>query len=159
LYVDGLECSHLEGGASTALSSALANSIDFVDYRLRHKLVLFGGGKQAQAKGGDIRRLMLHNRVLSPADVQLCATNAADANPTKRSAVLNIQALWRGYCPRKHKAAKEKTEKTEEDEKRKAEEKKKRMKKARKKKRKGKKKARSDSEDEDEEGEGGEEEE
>ena len=46
-FIDGKRCQVSEGLSSASL-------------RLQHKLVVFGGGKQAETKGGDVRRIIIH---------------------------------------------------------------------------------------------------
>lgn len=55
-YVDGRLCSQCR-----ELSGA--------NLVLRGKLVVLGGGKQAQAMGGHVRRLLIHNTVLAPSQI------------------------------------------------------------------------------------------
>jgi len=55
-YVDGQLCLRAEELDSDALT-------------LRHQLVVFGGGKQAQARGGHVYRLLVHDRALDVAAV------------------------------------------------------------------------------------------
>jgi hypothetical protein len=40
----------------------ISTELDPSELRLHHKLVVLGGGKQAHARGGDIRRVVIHNK-------------------------------------------------------------------------------------------------
>jgi hypothetical protein len=55
-YVDGEPNSVLTG-------------IEAADLRLQHKLMVLGGGKQAQARGGDVRNMALYSKPLDNVQV------------------------------------------------------------------------------------------
>lgn len=54
MYLDGKRCGHV----------VMHNDNDKEELPLRHSMVLLGGGKWKEAKGGSIRSTMLHNAVL-----------------------------------------------------------------------------------------------
>lgn len=56
-YVDGVECSDTKHA-------------ELEECTLRHKLIVLGGGKQAEARGGMVRRVLVHSDVLSAPVVQ-----------------------------------------------------------------------------------------
>jgi hypothetical protein len=60
-YVDGVFCN----------KSQVKDKKDLV---LQHKLVVLGGGKQAEARGGGVRRVMIHERPLSAQEIQALTT-------------------------------------------------------------------------------------
>jgi len=72
-YVDGELSSKVDG-------------IDNESLTLRHQLVVFGGGKQAQARGGHIHRLLIHDSALTPEE---CKKVAAESKST-----LNTHVVW-----------------------------------------------------------------
>ena len=44
--------------------SHVSSNLDPADLKLNHKIVVLGGGKQAHARGGDVRRLVIHSKAL-----------------------------------------------------------------------------------------------
>jgi hypothetical protein len=79
----------------------VASDIDAADLRLQHKLVVFGGGKQAQSRGGDIRRLQLHNSALSNTEIMSVFLMMANDNPGLSNRIALVQAWYRGYHQRR----------------------------------------------------------
>jgi hypothetical protein len=75
-YIDGQECSRAEDVDADALV-------------LRHQVVVFGGGKQAQARGGHLHRLLIHDRALDAAQVLDVYKDSAST--------LETHVLW--LCP------------------------------------------------------------
>ncbi len=97
--------------------------LDPSDIRLQHKVVVLGGGKQAHARGGDVRRLVIHSTALDEAGAKALFANLASENPGVGGRVAKLQALWRGYkyrvdnnLDKKSKPKDEKDEKNEENE-------------------------------------------
>jgi len=72
-YVDGHISSSSEG-------------LDTESLTLRHQLVVLGGGKQAQARGGHVHRLLIHDSALSAEE---CMKVAGDCKN-----VLNTHLVW-----------------------------------------------------------------
>jgi hypothetical protein len=79
----------------------VATDLEPADFRLQHKLVVLGGGKQAHARGGDVRRIMVHNDALDAAGVQSVFSTMATDNPGVGGRLVKLQALYRGYKYRK----------------------------------------------------------
>ena len=76
---------------------------------LHHKLVVFGGGKQAHARGGDIRRLSIYNIALNEKEVLQSYYSMANNSPVLGGRIAKIQAIYLGYILRKiNKSAHEK---------------------------------------------------
>jgi hypothetical protein len=66
------------------------------DLRLRHKLIVLGGGKQAQAKGGDVRRVLLASGSLAGSALNRLYCDTVDDNTAVGGCAVRIQALARG---------------------------------------------------------------
>jgi hypothetical protein len=97
-YINGVLCH-----TSTDLETS--------DLRLHHKFVVLGGGKQAHARGGDVRRVLIHGALLSPESVQALYTDLSNQHPFIGGRATRIQAVYRGYIVRKtYKSSKGKKE-------------------------------------------------
>lgn len=81
-YLDGVEHVMEEG-------------LDKRDLKLGHRLVILGGGKGAQSRGGSVRRVLLHETCLSAADALDVYTQICRDNPSVGSKVIRIQKAWR----------------------------------------------------------------
>ena len=98
-------------------------NIDAEELRLRHKLVAFGGGKQAENRGGDIRRLVVVRGDVSAEDQASLYTLAICSHPMYGLLLRKAQAVFRGFLERKRrglikslKKAEEKAEDEDEEE-------------------------------------------
>ena len=87
-YVDGSLCS-------------IAEDLDPADLRLQHRIVILGGGKQAHVRGGDIRRVTIHNSSLGEPEVKDLYFTLSDRNPAVGGLWPKVQARVRGYLTRK----------------------------------------------------------
>lgn len=76
------------------------NNIDPSELRLHNKMVVFGGGTQAQCKGGDIRRLVIHDTILSDDAVTALYFQLGQENPAIGGKAVKIQAVYRGFMVR-----------------------------------------------------------
>lgn len=93
-----------QGKLSTYVNGSLcsiAEDLDPADLRLQHRIVILGGGKQAHVRGGDIRRVTIHNSSLGEADVKDLYFTLSDRNPAVGGLWPKVQALVRGYLARK----------------------------------------------------------
>ena len=70
--------------------------LNAADLALQHKIVVLGGGKQAHAKGGDLRRMVICDRALSAAEVKGVFNQIAHESPTFGDRLRRVQALIRG---------------------------------------------------------------
>jgi hypothetical protein len=87
-FVDGYPCSTMTGLSPT-------------DLRLRHKIIILGGAKAAESRGGDVRRVMLHNEMLTVKDIASLCMETANTHKTLGGCALKIQSVYRGECVRK----------------------------------------------------------
>ncbi len=78
-----------------------SNDLKASDLRLHHKFVVLGGGKQAHARGGDVRRVLIHGALLSPESVQALYIDLSNQHPFVGGRATRIQAIYRGYIVRK----------------------------------------------------------
>lgn len=99
-YIDGELCHELPAG------SAELNHL-----KLQHKLVVLGGGRQSDARGGDVRRVVIHNAALdeSPSagiandEIKALFLRLAQANPAIGGRATRIQAIYRGFIVRRRR--------------------------------------------------------
>ena len=70
------------------------------DIRLQAKVVVLGGGKQAHARGGDIRRISIHGNALGPAAVTTVSDQLLSDNPGVGGRIVKFQARFRGFIYR-----------------------------------------------------------
>lgn len=87
-YINGEECNLSEG-------------LDSSELALQHKVVVLGGGKQAHARGGCVRRIVVHGDMLKPAAVFDVYVKLANENPMIGGRAIRIQSVYRGYLGRK----------------------------------------------------------
>jgi hypothetical protein len=87
-YVNGKICHH-------------SNDLDAADFRLNHKIVVLGGGKQANVRGGDIRRLTIHSSALDAEHIEKVFVYLANENPSIGGRAVKIQTIFRGFKIRK----------------------------------------------------------
>jgi len=85
----------------------VSSELDPADLRLQGKLVLLGGGKQAQTRGGDVRGVTLHSWALSAEQVQSEFLKTAHSHPCIGGRLVRLQALVRGRASRKRGAKEE----------------------------------------------------
>ena len=79
--------------------------------KLQHKLVVLGGGRQSDARGGDVRRVVIHNAALdeSPSagitndEIKALFLRLAQANPAIGGRAMRIQAIYRGFIVRRRR--------------------------------------------------------
>lgn len=90
-YVNGSLCS-------------IAEDLDPADLRLQHRIVILGGGKQAHVRGGDIRRVTIHNSSLEGVEVKDLYYTLIDRNPGVGGLWAKVQARVRGFLSRKKNA-------------------------------------------------------
>ena len=84
-------------------------SVDPLLLKLQHKLVVLGGGRQADARGGDVRRLLIHNIALSErstsiGNVKTLYLRLAVEHPGLGGRVAKIQSIYRGFIVRRKRA-------------------------------------------------------
>lgn len=101
-YVNGIFCH-------------LSTDLDPSDFKLNHKIVVLGGGKQAHARGGDVRRLVIHSAALDQKSISDVFYSMATCNPGVGRRVAKLQALYRGYIYRKLNKIGEKYTKADEE--------------------------------------------
>jgi hypothetical protein len=92
------------GEVSTYINGNLchvSDNLDPADLRLQYKLVVLGGGRQAQNRGGDLRRLTIHSRDFDNTEMRKLYYQLADENPAIGGRATRIQAAFRGYYKRK----------------------------------------------------------
>ena len=80
--------------------------LDASDLQLQHKIVIFGGGKQAHSRGGDIRSFHIHGAALSGAGVMAAFVAVANASPSLGGRITRVQACFRGFRYRRQRQAK-----------------------------------------------------
>lgn len=83
-YVNGLLCHE-------------STNLDPADLRLQYKLVVLGGGRQAQNKGGDVRRITIHSKDFNASEMRKLFYSLADENPAMGGRAVRIQAAFRGF--------------------------------------------------------------
>mmetsp|Transcript_17898 Transcript_17898/g.36704 ORF Transcript_17898/g.36704 Transcript_17898/m.36704 type:complete len:118 (+) Transcript_17898:208-561(+) len=88
VFVDG-KLSHEESG------------VDVRDLRLGGRIILLGGGKAAQTRGGTVRRLLLHGGFMGEADAAATYMCCVRENAATGGKLMRIQACWRGRKARK----------------------------------------------------------
>jgi hypothetical protein len=91
------------GEVSTYVNGHLcheSNNLDPADLRLQYKLVILGGGRQAQNRGGDLRRITIHSKDFNASEIKELYCNLADENPAIGGRAVRIQAAFRGYSKR-----------------------------------------------------------
>ena len=71
--------------------------LDPADLRMQYKLVVLGGGRQAQNRGGDIRRLTIHSKHFNSDEMQNLYYHLSQDNPAVGGRAVRIQAAFRGY--------------------------------------------------------------
>jgi len=99
-YVDGVPC----------LSESGARVVDLV---MHAKLSMLGGGKEAEARGGQVRKMHVHNAAFSDEEVQQLYLELYLNNPMYAQAALTMQRVARGLFARK--VAKEEADKLAEE--------------------------------------------
>jgi len=62
--------------------------------------MIFSGGSQAQSRGGDIRRLVIHDSKLSEAAVSEVFYSLANDSPVLGGRANRIQSVYRGFISR-----------------------------------------------------------
>ena len=75
----------------------ISNNLDPADLRLQYKLVVLGGGRQAQNRGGDIRRITIHSTEFNDLEMRSLYYELANENPAIGGRAVKIQAAFRGY--------------------------------------------------------------
>jgi hypothetical protein len=88
-YVNGLLCHESSG-------------LDPADLRLQYKLVVFGGGRQAQNRGGDLRRITIHSKGFDASEMRNLYYQLANENPAIGGRAVRIQAAFRGFSKVSH---------------------------------------------------------
>lgn len=91
--LEGSMCSFIDGNLCHTFSG---HNIDVNNLKLQHKLTALGGGRQAEARGADIRRLVIHDRALGGE----CHAVRGDYKSDRRS-IASISALpldWLYVC-------------------------------------------------------------
>jgi len=86
-YVNGLLCHE-------------STNLDPADLRLQYKLVVLGGGRQAQNRGGDVRRITIHSKDFNASEMRKLFYSLADENPAMGGRAVRIQAAFRGFSKR-----------------------------------------------------------
>jgi hypothetical protein len=59
--------------------------------------VVLGGGRQAQIRGGDLRRITIHSKAFDEKEIRNLYYHLADDNPAIGGRAVKIQAAFRGY--------------------------------------------------------------
>jgi hypothetical protein len=91
VYIDG------ELASADAYSAA---PFEVDDITLREKVVIFGGGNEAEARGGNVSRLLLHTRALSAAGVRHVYQSVYSKNSRNMKATSMLQRIARGRLAR-----------------------------------------------------------
>ena len=86
-YINGLLCHE-------------AADLEAEDLRLQNKLVVLGGGKQAHSRGGDLRRVLVHDDALDADAARAEYWRIAADSPTMAGPIARAQAVFRGWCLR-----------------------------------------------------------
>jgi hypothetical protein len=102
------------------------DKLDAAELKLHQRIVIFGGGKVAHSRGGDVRRIMFHSDAMSDEEARNLFNALADESDVFGYSIKRIQAVYRGFICRRH-LRKEKEEeleriRLEEEEERKKEE-------------------------------------
>jgi hypothetical protein len=71
------------------------------DITLHPKFMLMGGGKQTEARGGNVRTIVLYDGVLAPAEVKEAFARLCNENPLYFKAVVLLQRTARGFVGRR----------------------------------------------------------
>jgi len=79
-----------------------STDLEAIDLRLNHKIVVLGGGKQANVRGADIRRLTVHSACLDAENIEKVYFYLANEHPGIGDRILKIQAVYRGFITRKN---------------------------------------------------------
>jgi hypothetical protein len=93
-FVNGAQCS-------------VSSELDPADLWLLGKLVLLGGGKQAQARGADVWGVVLHSWALTADQVLHEFLQTAHRHPLIGGRLVRLQAQIRGRLARNRMASKE----------------------------------------------------
>lgn len=91
---------HTPGEVSTYVNGHLchvSSNLDPADLRLQYKLVVLGGGRQAQNRGGDLRRITIHSKEFSAPEMRNLYYHLAEENPAIGGRLVKIQAAFRGH--------------------------------------------------------------
>eukprot|EP01036_Dinobryon_divergens_P059445 gene59445-79320_t len=79
-------------------------------------MVILGGGKAAQCRGGDIRRITIHSTAIDESQARNLYYTLVSDSPAIGGRVLRIQTIYRGFAVRLiQKRLKEKQEKDEDE--------------------------------------------
>jgi hypothetical protein len=107
----GSLCSFIDGELCHSFNG---NCIDGDSLKLQHKLTVFGGGKQSEVRGGDIRKLVIHDAALggmchsmdvnnpshSSSAIEAIYFKMAQEHPGIGGRVCRIQTIYRGFITR-----------------------------------------------------------
>ena len=88
------------GEVSTYVNGHLchvSSNLDPADLRLQYKLVVLGGVRQAQNRGGDLRRITIHSKDFDAAGMRHLYYHLAGENPAVGGRAVKIQAAFRGF--------------------------------------------------------------
>ena len=96
----------VDGARALALTG-----LDGAELRLQHRLTVFGGGNQAQARGGGVRRVLLHARLLGEDDAKALALTCTRDNAELVGCATRIEALGRGGIARRRERERREKEK------------------------------------------------
>lgn len=90
VYIDGKLCH-------------TSTELDTFEISLQNKVIIFGGGKIAHARGGDIRRVLVQKQViaLTEASIQAIYMQHCAESPAIGGRVTKLQAVLRGWFLRK----------------------------------------------------------
>jgi WD40 repeat protein len=96
-FINGVPCS-------------VCTDLETEDLTLQHRIIVFGGGKQAQSRGGDIRRIAIHGAALEDAEIMNLFLKLAQENPALGQRLVRVQARYRGFHYRTSELKKRKAE-------------------------------------------------
>ena len=99
LHVASPACSvhtYVDGKLSTASTDHKPE-----DITLHPKFMVMGGGKQTEARGGNVRTIVLYDGALSPAEISETFTLMSNENPLYAKAVMMLQRTVRGFVGRR----------------------------------------------------------
>ena len=89
---------YIDGELSGADGSGMQFEAD--DLTLREKVVIFGGGNEAESRGGNLTRLLVHTRALSSASVRQVYQSVFSKNVRNLKASSTLQRVARGRLSR-----------------------------------------------------------
>lgn len=91
-FCAGVVCTYVNGRLCH-----MSSQLDPMDLRLQYKLVVLGGGRQAQNRGGDLRRITIHSKEFNAEEMMGLYYHLAADHPGVGGRAVRIQAAFRGF--------------------------------------------------------------